>query len=75
MTMTRVFKLARRWFVSGVTLTDKPLAAPEPDYEAAPRPAVGLFALLSSEQRAKVLAYTGDDHMDDANESFPRVAA
>lgn len=34
----------------------------------------GLFAQLTPEQQASVLAHTGDDHLDDANGSFPKVS-
>jgi hypothetical protein len=47
-------------FLTRVTLHSKPLPELEPAFEPQARPAVGLFARLSPEQKKRALAYKGD---------------
>jgi hypothetical protein len=61
--MASLLKLAEGWF-SRVTLRDKPLPDPEPAF-AHSRRVVGLRALLTPEQRARSLAYTGEESFGD----------
>lgn len=49
-----------RFLSQRVKLQGKPLPEPEPAYAPDPRPAVGLFARLTPEQRKRALAYKGD---------------
>jgi hypothetical protein len=49
---------------STVTLQAKPLAEPEPVY-GQPRPFTGFFSTLTPEQKARALAYRGDENNGD----------
>jgi hypothetical protein len=51
-------------FFSTVTLQAKPLAEPEPVY-GQPRALTGFYATLTPEQKARALAYTGDENHGD----------
>lgn len=46
--------------------SSKPLPEPEPVYAPKPRPMTGLFALLSAEQKAYLLSYSGPENHGDA---------
>jgi hypothetical protein len=52
-----------------VSLQDKPLAEPEPAY-GRERPMTGFFNALTPEQKARALAYTGEESHGD--QSFPK---
>ena len=48
-----------------VTLQDKPLAEPEPAFGKG-RPLTGFFANLTPEQKARALAYKGEENHGDS---------
>ena len=52
-----------------VTLQDKPLAEPEPVFGQG-RPMTGFFATLSAAQKARALAYRGDENHGESE--FPK---
>lgn len=62
--MTKELLARAQRFLSRVTFESK-LPEPEPAFEPKPRPAVGLFARLTPEQRKRALAYKGDVTLHD----------
>lgn len=62
--------LARLPGFRSLMLLDKPRPEPEPVYTRT-RPMTGFFATLTDEQKARALAYKGQEDFGDL--SFPRV--
>ncbi len=59
--MLGLAKFAGKMFSGKITLQDKPVTAPEPEFTPEPRPAIGFLALLSDEQRKLALSLDVND--------------
>lgn len=57
---------ATQMFRNRIRLVGKPLPEPEPVFASTPRQMVGLFALLSDDQKRQALSYDGDENHGDS---------